>query len=376
MAEQWDLLFTLPNISPPVPTPFDKGGYLICAANDPRLQKLAANAGNITSARMLQQFKTARGKGYLPGCFLIRADIAMRLRNAEAIRAFRNVCAIATTTATYAVRLASPHATQWRVSWSDQFLFGYFIAGKNGWVQTLDGAVKGTDDAIPDQQPAAQFGNPTDWSILVDEPLLDRLLTCWRRCYIQRKDRRILLRLFRSLEVAFHASLFPADGLTSINDIGTRLALWVSAFEVLCHPGSGSVDKRHVQNILSAAPYSMKEVVVKRYTITYQKRKIRVTLPEALYDDVYWARNQFLHGMPVRSATLRYRQSRACVPLANVAPVLFNAALVSHLNRIGIAGGPMDFKKLTQKTLALYMKTHAGIERVQKGLSAAAKMTP
>ena len=40
-----------------------------------------------------------------------------------------------------------------------------------------------------------------------------------------------------SLEVAFHAALFPADGLASINDVGTRIALWVSAFEVLWSSG-------------------------------------------------------------------------------------------------------------------------------------------
>ena len=205
------------------------------------------------------------------------------------------------------------HAAQWVTHWSDQFLFGYFVAGKNGWVQTLDGASKGADDKIPHQQSAAQFGKPSNWSIVVDAPLLERLFTCWRRCYLHERDRGKLRRLFRSLEVAFHACLFPADGLTSMNDIGTRLALWVSAFEVLCHPG-GSVNKRHVQKVLSDAPYSLKTLTVKRYMVSYQGNKLRATLPEALYDDLYWARNQFLHGMPVRPTMLRYRQSKELRP--------------------------------------------------------------
>jgi hypothetical protein len=321
---------------------------------------------------MLNQFKTARGETYRPGCFLSRSNIPIAQRNAESIRAFRNVCALSTTTAAYAVGLDSANAAQWRTHWSDQFLFGYFIAGKSGWVQTLDGASRGADNKIPRQQPAAQFGKPSNWSLIVDEPLLERLFVCWRRCYLQKRDRGKLLRLFRALEVAFHASLFPADGLTSINDIGTRLALWVSAFEVLCHPG-GSVNKRHVQKMLSEASYSSKELTAKRYVVSYQGTKIPATLPEAMYDDLYWARNQFLHGMPVRAAMLRYRQSNAYLPLANIAPVLFNAALVSFLNRVGIPGEPMDFGKLTLKNVAKYMKSHQGIERVQKGLAAAAK---
>ena len=375
MAEQWDLLFTLPNLSVPIPTPFAAGGYVVCSGDDPRLQNLTVNAGNATSQKLLDRFTTARGEAYRPACFLVRSNIPIAQRNAEAIRAFRNVCSISTTTAAYAVGLDSPHAAQWRTHWSDQFLFGYFVAGKSGWVQTLDGASKGADDKIPHQQPAAQFGKPANWSIIVDEPLLERLLGCWRRCYLQNRDRGKLLRLFRALEVAFHASLFPADGLTSINDIGTRLALWVSAFEVLCHPG-GSVNKRHVQKTLSDAPYTLKEVKAKRYVVSFQGNKIRATLPEALYDDLYWARNQFLHGMPVHPVTLRYCQSKHYVALANVAPVLFNAALVSHLNRIGVAGEPMEFKKLTVKNLAKYMKTHQGIERVQKGLAAAGRLAP
>jgi hypothetical protein len=93
------------------------------------------------------------------------------------------------------------------------------------------------DDDIPRQQAAAAFGNPTDFSLVFDQPLLDRLFRTWRQCYLRKRNRKKLLRLFRALEVAFHAALFPADGLTSINDVGSRIALWVSAFEVLCHPG-------------------------------------------------------------------------------------------------------------------------------------------
>jgi hypothetical protein len=228
----------------------------------------------------------------------------------------------------------------------------------------------GMDDDIPRQQAAAAFGNPTDFSVLVDQPLLERLFRAWRTCYLRRRNRKKLLRLFRALEVAFHASLFPADGLTSINDVGTRIALWVSTFEVLCHPGGG-VNKRHVQKVISDAPFSDKVLSSKRFTVSYGGSTFRATLPEALYDDLYWARNQFLHGMPVCPHMLRYRQSNNYAALTEVAPVLFNAALVSRLNSLRVAGAPMDFKKLTVRTVARYMKSHEGIRRVSEALVAA-----
>ena len=149
MAEQWDLLFTLPNLDPPIPTPFASDGYVICSGKDPRLKQLATNAGNATSLKMLKKFSTAQGRRFRPGCFLIRADIPIASRQAETIRAFRHACAIATTTAFYASRLANPQAVQWHVAWTDQFRCGHFRAGRNGWVQTFGGPVMGMDDEHP-----------------------------------------------------------------------------------------------------------------------------------------------------------------------------------------------------------------------------------
>ena len=83
MAEQWDLLFTLPNLDPPIPTPFASDGYVICSGKDPRLKQLAPNAGNTTSLKMLKKFSTAQGRRFRPGCFLIRADIPIASRQAE-----------------------------------------------------------------------------------------------------------------------------------------------------------------------------------------------------------------------------------------------------------------------------------------------------
>jgi hypothetical protein len=368
------MILTLPNVSPPVPTPFERDGVVICSAADDRMQRLATNPGNRTARRMLARFRTSRGARYTPGCLLIDTAARQVARNAETIRGFRNICAISTTTRCSAAGAASPQRAQWTVAWTDQFLFGYFTPGRNGWVQTLGGAAQGMDDAIPASQPSAQFADPSDWRLRVDRPLLDRLLTCWHRHYMASRQRRTSERLFRSLEVAFHASLFPADGLTSINDVGTRIALWVSALEILCHPGARSVNKRDVQEVLEAAPLDARELTARRYSISYKQARHRATLPAALYDDLYWARNQFLHGMPVRRTTLHYRQSRRYVQLVKIAPVLYNVALLSLLQRNGIPGGPVSDLQLGvgANTLARYFESREGLREVQEGLIASA----
>jgi hypothetical protein len=75
--------------------------------------------------------------------------------------------------------------------------------------------------------------------------------------------------------------------------------------------------------------------------------------------------------MRVRRAVLHYRQSNDYMRLTDVAPVLFNAALASRLNSLGVTGAPMDFKKLTMKTMVRYMKSHES-----EGLKAAGQPSP
>jgi hypothetical protein len=234
----------------------------------------------------------------------------------------------------------------------------------------LNGAHLGADDTVPCSQPDAQFSNPQQWSTMVDTALLQRLFECWRRCFVRNRSKRPLIRLFRSLEVAFHAGLFPADGLGSINDIGTRLALWVSALEVLCHPTIRSVNKRDVQKMLRSVPFDRRELVANRYTISFEKKRLRVSLPEAAYDDLYWARNQFLHGMPVSQTTLHYRQSKGRQPLVRIAPVLYNLALLAFLQREGIPGGPITEFPDEVGRLPAYMRTREGLQAVQSALAA------
>ena len=88
---------------------------------------------------------------------------------------------------------------------------------------------------------------------------------------------------------------------------------------------------------------------------------------------LYWSRNQFLHGNTVTATTLRHRRSRSYASLTLVAPVLFNAALISTLNTLGVVGGPKDFEKLTLKNVGEYMKNRKELDLVEAGLSAAGK---
>jgi hypothetical protein len=81
-----------------------------------------------------------------------------------------------------------------------------------------------------------------------------------------------------------------------------------------------------------------------------------------------------------RAVSIRQRTGSTSDPgppfISDVAPVLFNAAVVSRLNSLGVTGAPMDFNNLTMKTMVRYMKSHEGIRRVSEGLKAAGQPTP
>ena len=58
----------------------------------------------------------------------------------------------------------------------------------------------------------------------------------------------------------------------------------------------------------------------------------RVAVSGDIYDDLYNARNQSLHGNPVTGRNLRYRRTSEHLDLVSPAPLVFNVAVLSYLD--------------------------------------------
>ena len=95
---RWQMIFTFPNLVPPVPSPFEVDHLYLCAASDRRLEQLATNPGNASGLQIVKQFSSTFGEPYESGCLLMRDDAPDSVREEEALRAFRNVCAISSIT--------------------------------------------------------------------------------------------------------------------------------------------------------------------------------------------------------------------------------------------------------------------------------------
>jgi hypothetical protein len=363
-SASWDLLFVLPNLCPKkVPSPFATKYLAICSGNDPILKLVANTPGNATALAMHGKYRNWFGKSYVPGCVVVRSDAPNAVREADTLRAFRNVCAAATISCCCARKLAGG---QWLPLYSDHFVFASHVAGKNGWIQNMDGPVGGMNDDVENfvGQCAGQIDAPGAFSVNADPVLLQKLLAVWEVYCLKKRRRSDLSPIFRSLVVAFHAARFPSDGLSSINDAGTRVGLWVSALEILAHPGpGGKADKQKVQALLGSVKLHDKSLKRRRHKVSYAKSSYTVALAGRIYEDLYTARNGFMHGNPVQRQHLHFRRSFKRPSLMLLAPLLYNLALRATLDRL--------MPQTTPQPLIDVEEDFFGLGVIEKGLKAA-----
>lgn len=167
--------------------------------------------------------------------------------------------------------------------------------------------------------------------MIYDREIYDCLLKIWNLKYSnQKRKNKTSNRLFRSIEVAYHALSMPKKNQTSINDIGIQIALWVSAFEILAPSKTNAIEK--VFELLNDYPNYSIEFKSKKY-IRRNKKKQKLSLIEKLYRKLYDSRNTFLHGNNIQKGILRtfkYKESQHNY-INKFAPIVYRFALYSFL---------------------------------------------
>lgn len=323
----WDIFLFLPNITIPVPTPFDGIDIRICSGNDAILGSLNTGAANATAQLMLAAFRSQFGAAYLPACLIVRTGAEIAFRQQQTIRAFRNLCALATIVTGYT-------GTQWHPRYSDHFDVYPLAPATGGGIVTNDAIVQGihaTAGFVAQVSPLIQ--NPANFQCAPAQHLLTSLIMAWKRCFVLRRNRPTLLPVFRSIDIALHALRFPTDGLLGTQDAGLRLVLWVSAFETLLNPGPGvgGVDLRTVLQFVAGLPWKEKTLRRRAYKVADRRVKRLVTKAEAIYGDLYKARNDFIHGNKIQQRRLWFRESRQEQLLSQVTPLVYWASLEEYL---------------------------------------------
>jgi hypothetical protein len=266
-----------------------------------------------------------------PSIIIWRDDSSQFYRSVEAIAGFRDAIAISVVPYGWAQLLRFDHNPD--ILYANWFSVYPWMIDKNYEYVVMRSMAQLALHLVEEIKPQSTPGVTPRNLIprMIDFTLLNALLKRWPLRYHSENSAWEHIALFRSLNMANAAALLPANAEVTTYDIGRSVALWVSAFEILVHPGQGKVGFLQVYDILDKVEWRLTECKEKIHqTHGYEPGRELRNLACWVYGLIYKARNEFLHGNPVTGDTLVVRQSKR--HLLQYAPVLYRMALTGFLN--------------------------------------------
>ncbi len=292
----------------------EANGAAFAPTNDPRVQTI--NAAHPIHATFLERFTDAFGQPIHPTVLLVRSSAPDSYRSVNAMASIRDILSVSVVPRARARHIQRKGHNS--IFFSRTFDFYPWMVDKDyKHLVALTPAMGGfhdINDFIGQAAPEIHCSHMSCRAL--DKPLFDALVECWHNAYGDGKSSYDNAKLMRSLNMAYHASQPPADQSTTIFDYGRILALWVSAFEILVHPGEGGE--------------ANKKEVLKRLGKDIWINKKCKELAQKIYNNIHRRRNDFLHGNPIdveMSQSLMTRDS-----LFGAAAPLYRMALTSFLD--------------------------------------------
>ena len=282
--------------------------------DDPRVQ--AINNANPIHAAFLNRFIDLFGRPIRPTVLLVNSSAPSGFRSLDALASIRDILSVSI------VPRARARAIQQKIR--NQILFSrtfdfypWMVGNDNERLVALTPAIGGSIDinefcgqASPEVRHAEMSSSD------LDKTLFHALVERWSVFCRGEKPSWDDTKLMRSLNMAYHACQLPAGQDAEKFDYGRILALWVSAFEILVHPGKGGKPKiNYICELLRTNEWMKIECKEKAC---------------AIYKKMYKLRNFFLHGNPVS-----IEQSRSVMAhdkLFGLSSQLYRMALASFVN--------------------------------------------
>lgn len=302
-------------------------GIAIASNSDSRVVEFGS--AHPTFRTFLGRFTDAFSVPLDPAVLVVREDLLTKLGQVEPLASFRDMVALSTIP--YARSIAAISKNSRHIFYSNSFaLYPWTLHPGNGYLVL-------STPAVTDVREVEEFHGQSSAELPVmelsqlDEPLYKALLGRWKSHYLGRRQRWRDRALFRSLNMANQAAKLPAGIDPTIYDLGRIAALWVSAFEILAHPGTANSGLRSVYPLLEGIRYHDRRVGSRRFAAYMGSKRPwpRRPLPCWLYGKLYKARCAFLHGSPVRASLLMPTKSEQ--GLFWLAPSLYRLALTGFL---------------------------------------------
>lgn len=325
MTVEWTPVFVLPNV--PLDQAVECEIAAIAPAHDRRVKAL--KRAHPTFKQFLNRFSDNFGEKFEPAVLLLDADAPPSFRDVAALGSFRDIVALSAVTHGRALELRYPRGH--RVLFGEAFaIYPWMLDRHYKDVIGSTPAILGTHlvSSFRGQSSPTLFRTPLAASD-IDQPLLAVLLARWRRRYEAHEPVWEDVALMRSLNMAYQASLLPAGTDTTFYDVGRIVSLWVSAFEILVHPGgSGQANREKVFELIERTPWAIPASGQLAHD-TGGKTKVKRTLASWLIQTLYDCRNNFLHGNPVDRSTLLLATPQRTI--FEYAAPLYRIALTSFL---------------------------------------------
>jgi hypothetical protein len=229
----WIPMLALPNL--------DMRGAIECeyaaivSPSDHRVERLRKHHPNLTT--FLSKFSGQFGEQVWPSLLLLRSNAPNSYYTAEAVTGFRDILSLVVVPYARAsrLRLNKSHPLAFTNTFQfypwmldKQFKEMILVNPANLHIHLLS---EFHGQSFPEQGCASIFERD------IDLPLANELLNRWTVRFSDKpvdwKDKA----LFRSLSMANEAGRIPSLSAGVFYDAGRQVALWVSAFEILAHPG-------------------------------------------------------------------------------------------------------------------------------------------
>jgi hypothetical protein len=325
----WVPAFVLPNIQLQKPIDGDMGAIASC--QDPRVQQILTQIPVL--AEFVKRFQTPFGTGVTPSMMILREDAPRTCFTVEAVSSFRDLAAMCV------IPLSRAKSAEWGRSFATHYSDWYEFYP---WmINTQHQHIVCNTPALGGLELVGDFNGQTDPALSpvtleerdFDNVLLKILLKRWHSHYGRKSRHWANIALFRSLNMAVAASKIPATVDVTLFDLGRTVSLWVSAFEILAHPKVGKSGLQLVYSLLEKSPWHDKKLHYRKYRPYNPKQPQKSaplrSLPCWLYGEIYQARNDFLHGNPIRQNRLHVRGSGRS--LFQYSPMLYRMALAAFL---------------------------------------------
>jgi hypothetical protein len=323
---EWIPISALPNLL--LREPVGDGDIAVTPRSDNRIA--AAVAEQPLIGEFLDRFTDAFGRPILPSVLIIRQDVIEAYGNTSAMAGFRDLLAVATIPNARAVYITHGGGMGAPV-WSETFSIYPWMVDRHGKELVCQTpAMLGTHHV-------EEFRGQTDVGLpqhqvepsRVDGPLFSEVLLRWHRRFSGDEASWEDRALFRSLNMARAAMLMPGGVEFNFYDVGRLLTLWISAFEILHHPGpGGGIGEAQILDVLDRANWLDQRCADLAAEVKIGKHTTARTAASELCHRIYALRNDFLHGNDVRGEQLVINK----VPFLLLASSLYRVVLATFLN--------------------------------------------